>query len=127
MGLHPTGHAGRLLYSSLILSDANSQVQTAQKWQEYFDDLAEKFEALTRVLPRLREYERMYDNKRLFLALQAAYLGIIEFCMEVMNTFRKANKGEVTSRADCLHLSIIELTVVQAHSHACECQAYGDL
>lgn len=79
----------------------------ALSYERYFDKLIDMFESLSRELARLRDYERLYHTKRFSLALQEAYVGIIEFCVEVKTTFWRAKQCKAPSNHAGLVPSIL--------------------
>ncbi len=63
----------------------------AAKFQESLVDMLAQ---IGDVLPRFRIYERLFKNhERLLVALSAAYLDVLQFCVDSKDFFLKARKS----------------------------------
>lgn len=87
----------------------------ALSYERYFDKLVDMFESLSRELARLRDCERIYHTQRFSLALQEAYVGIIQFCVEVKNTFWRAKQRKAPSNHAGLGPSIVLTINIDTH------------
>ncbi|KAI9737419.1 MAG: hypothetical protein M1834_009573 [Cirrosporium novae-zelandiae] len=82
-----------------ILDKLNPFVNTIsqhEQFEEYFEKLVDMFVQIGDVLPRFREYERLFPaHERLVQSLSAVHLDILIFCIETKATFRKGRNVKI--------------------------------
>jgi hypothetical protein len=73
-------------------------LQLAQKFNTIFDRIVEIISRIGYVLPRFRDYERVFGRQpRVLIALSTAYLDIITLCGEIKGFIRSIQRSRIKS------------------------------
>lgn len=73
-------------------------LQLAQKFNKIFDRIVEILERIGYILPRFRDYERVFGrHSRVIAALTTAYMDIVTFCGEIKSFIRSIQRSRIKS------------------------------